>query len=88
MRLGLSSSGLSLGALSLGAIAFLLPWLTHFADGGLSFLAHFGWLALAIAALVHGGRGWLWLLLSTALALFWPATLIGVVLFGDLRLSF
>jgi hypothetical protein len=51
-------------SLVLAAAAFGLPWLTHFADGGVSIALHIFWIALCIATLwTHGRRG-LWLLLG------------------------
>jgi hypothetical protein len=63
-------------SLVLAALAFGLPWVTHFADGGLSIGLHLAWLVFVAATLwTHGRRG-LWLLLGAPLALFWPGTLV------------
>ena len=72
----------------LAGIAFLLPWITHFADQGLSFLAHAGWAVVSVSALVSQGKRALLVLLGAPFALFWPATLVWVIASGGLRLSF
>ena len=75
-------------SLALAALAFGLPWLTHFADRGLSIAVHLSWIGLAIETLVrHGSRG-AWLLLAAPLALFWPVSLAIVALSGDLHFGF
>jgi hypothetical protein len=72
----------------LAALAFGVPWLTHFADGGLSFLSHLAWIGLALETLVRfRGRG-LWVLLGAPLAMFWPVSLAIIMLRGDLYLGF
>ena len=72
----------------LAALAFGVPWLTHFADGGLSLLLHLAWTGLVLETLFRFlGRG-LWILLAAPLALFWPISLAIVVLRGDLYLGF
>ncbi len=73
-------------SLVLAAAAFGLPWVTHFADGGLSIALHLFWIALAIAALVTQGRQGLWLLVGAPLALYWPGLLIWWMAFGSLRM--
>ena len=63
-------------SLFVALLAFALPWLTHFADRGISVALILLWIGLVIAAVVkHGWRG-LWLLLGVPLALFWPAVVI------------
>lgn len=64
-------------SLVLAAAAFGFPWITHFADAGLSITLVLLWLTLVAATLwTHGKRG-LWLLVGAPLALFWPALLVG-----------
>lgn len=63
-------------SLAAALLAFAVPWLTHFADRGLSVIFVLLWIGLLITAVVkHRWRG-LWLLLGAPLALFWPAVLI------------
>ncbi len=62
-------------SLALAALAFGLPWLTHFADGGLSILLPVLWLASVVAAIARLGWRGLWLLAGTPLILFWPVTI-------------
>ncbi len=69
-------------SLVLAAAAFGLPWVTHFADGGVSIALHLLWAALVSATLwTHGRRG-LWLLSGAPLALFWPSFLVWWIAFG------
>ncbi len=70
------------------ALAFAVPWLTHFADAGFSIAIVFIWCGLSIAAIVRHGRRGLFVLTGAPLALFWPVALIVVVVSGDLRLGF
>jgi hypothetical protein len=72
----------------LAGSAFLLPWITHFADQGLSFLAHAGWVVVSAFALVSHGRRALLVLLGAPFALFWPVVLAWVIASDGLRLSF
>ncbi len=72
----------------LAAIAFLLPWVTHFADQGLSFLALAGWIVVSVWALASHGKRALFVLLGAPFALFWPAVLVWTIASGGLRLSF
>lgn len=73
-------------SLVLAAAAFGLPWVTHFADGGVSVALHLLWLALVVATLwTHRRRG-LWLLLGAPLALFWPGLLVWWMAFGSIRM--
>jgi hypothetical protein len=73
------------GATTVAAIiALVLPWLTHFADGGASLLAILLWAGF-LATSIATYRIW-WLLLTIPVALFWPIT---VLLAADhLKLSF
>ena len=73
---------------ALAALAFGLPWLTHFADGGASVILLLAWIGLAIETFLRFGRRALWLLLGAPLALFWPVSLAIVVLRGDLYIGF
>ena len=68
--------------------AFLLPWITHFADQGLSFLALAGWVVVSVLALARHGKRALLVLLGAPFALFWPIALVWVIASGGLRLSF
>jgi len=79
---------LTITSFVLAGIAFLLPWVTHFADQGLSFLAHACWLGVSIFALATDGRRALWVLIGAPFALFWPIGLVFVIASGGLRLSF
>jgi hypothetical protein len=72
----------------LAGIAFLLPWITHFADQGLSFLTHIGWVVVAVLALARHGKRALLILLGVPFALFWPIALVWVIASGGLRLGF
>jgi hypothetical protein len=72
----------------LAGIAFLVPWVTHFADQGLSVLAHLAWVGVAVIALVRHGRRALLVLLGAPFALFWPIVLVWVIASDGLRLSF
>jgi len=72
----------------LAGSAFLLPWITHFADQGLSFLAHICWVVVSVLALVSQGKRALPVLLGAPFALFWPVVLVWVIASGGLRLSF
>ena len=70
------------------ALAFAVPWLTHFADRGFSVAMVLSWIGLLMVGLVrHRSRG-LWLLTGAPLALFWPAVLVTVLARGDLYLGF
>jgi hypothetical protein len=60
----------------LAGIAFLLPWVTHFADLGLSFLAHAGWIVMGVTAFVSHRKCALRVLLGAPYALFWPTVLV------------
>jgi hypothetical protein len=82
------SQGLVIASLGLAAVAFALPWVTHFADGGISFLAHAAWAVIATLAFVKHGRHALLALIGVPFALFWPGVLVWVVATGSLRLSF
>ena len=75
-------------SLVLAAIAFLLPWVTHFADQGLSFFALAGWIVVSVWALASYRKRALLVLLGTPFALFWPAVLVWTIASGGLRLSF
>ena len=69
-------------------LAFAIPWLTHFADRGISFALLLVWIGLVVAGLIrHRLRG-VWLLAGAPLALFWPVALLMVILRGDLYLGF
>lgn len=57
---------------ALAAAAFGLPWLTHFADNGLSILLVLAWIAVAAGALWTRGRRGAWCLLGAPFALYWP----------------
>lgn len=75
-------------SLFVAALAFVVPWLTHFADRGFSIGMVLFWLGLLIVGLLrHRARG-LWLLSGAPLALFWPVVLIVVIARGDLYLGF
>ena len=75
-------------SLALAACAFGLPWLTHFADQGISIIAHLAWIGLLIEAFLRFRSRALWLLLGAPLALFWPVSLAIILLRGDLYLGF
>jgi hypothetical protein len=77
-----------LPSLAVAALAFGLPWLTHFADRGLSLLLHLAWFGLLVAALIRTGRRGLWLLLGAPLVLFWPVVLLVFVLGDDVHFGF
>lgn len=64
-----------IASLVVAAIAFGLPWITHFADHGLSAVMLLGWIGLLIGALIKYRARGLWLLLGAPLALYWPAVL-------------
>jgi hypothetical protein len=81
-------STLAVVSLPLAAVAFGLPWLTHFADQGLSFVALLAWLGVTIAALVRDWRRGLLAVVGVPFALFWPAAVIYLVASGELNLSF
>ena len=69
-------------SLVLAAASFGLPWVTHFADGGVSIALHLLWIALTAATLwTHGRRG-LWLLAGAPLALYWPGLLVWWIVAG------
>lgn len=70
------------------ALAFGIPWLTHFADRGISFALLLVWIGLVIAGLIRYRLRGLWLLSGAPLALFWPVALLVVILRGDLYLGF
>ena len=75
-------------SLVVAALAFAIPWLTHFADRGFSAGMVLAWLGLLTAGLIKHGRRALWLLAGTPLALFWPMVVIVVIARGDLYLGF
>ena len=77
-----------LPSLAVAAFAFGLPWLTHFADRGLSLLFHLAWFGLLVAALIRTGWRGLWLLLGAPLVLFWPVVLLVFVLSDDVHFGF
>ena len=78
--------GWLIASLVLAALACGLPFLTHFADGGLSILLFVLWLiSLVIGFARFGWRG-VWFLLGAPLGLFWVVTLILVA--PDIPLSF
>lgn len=79
---------LVLGSLALAFVAFGIPWLTHFADGGLSVLALLCWLAVSIIAFVREKRRALAVLAGVPFALFWPAAILYWAMSGDIVLSF
>jgi hypothetical protein len=81
-------SALVIASLLLAAVAFGLPWLTHFADQGLSFLMLLAWLAVTGAALVRDRRRGLAALIGVPFALFWPAAVVYLAASGNLNLSF
>jgi hypothetical protein len=60
-------------SLAVAACAFGFPWLTHFADSGVSLVLHLVWIALLVRGLVQFGWRGSWFLLGAPLALFWPA---------------
>ena len=68
--------GWLLASLVLAVLAFGLPWLTHFADGGLSIVLPLLWLASVVAGIAQLGRRGLWLLAGAPLVLFWPAAIV------------
>jgi hypothetical protein len=70
------------------ALAFGIPWLTHFADQGISFTLLLLWIGLVVAGLMRYRLRGLWLLTGAPLALFWPVALLIVILRGDLYLGF
>ena len=75
-------------SLALAFVAFGLPWLTHFADRGLSVLAILGWLVVSIAAFVRERSRALPVLAGVPFALFWPAAILYWAMSGDIVLSF
>ena len=75
-------------SLIVAALAFAVPWLTHFADAGSSVAIILIWCGLLVASVVRHGRRGLFVLAGAPLALFWPVALIVVVLSGDLYLGF
>jgi hypothetical protein len=81
-------SALAIASLLLAALAFGLPWLTHFADQGLSFLLLLVWLIVTVTALVRDRRRGLAALVGVPFALFWPAAVAYLVASGNLNLSF
>ena len=75
-------------SLLVAALAFAVPWLTHFADRGFSVAMVLFWLGLLIVGLIkHRLRG-LWLLAGAPFALFWSVVLLVVLVRGDLYLGF
>ena len=64
------------------AVACGLPFVTHFADYGISFLMHLAWIAIAFDVLRRHGRNGAWVLLGAPLALFWPGSLLCWLAFG------
>jgi hypothetical protein len=75
-----------IGSLALAVLAWALPWLTHFADGGISILLLVLWMASIVAGLVRFRWRGLWLLLGAPFALFWFFAIFLVA--DDLKLSF
>jgi hypothetical protein len=75
-------------SLIVAALAFTVPWLTHFADAGFSVAIILLWGILLIASIVRHGRRGLFLLAGAPLALFWPVALIVVIMRSDLYLGF
>ncbi|HUO89317.1 MAG TPA: hypothetical protein VMU08_09095 [Rhizomicrobium sp.] len=73
-------------SLALALLAWGVPWLTHFADRGLSLLLLALWLASVVGGLIRFRWRGLWLLLGAPLALFWVVTIALVA--GDLRIGF
>ena len=63
-------------SLAAALAAFALPWLTHFADYGVSVLLHLIWIVLLIRGFVTFGWRGAWFLFGAPLALFWPAALV------------
>ena len=83
-----SPPALVIVSFALAGVAFFLPWVTHFADQGLSFLAHAAWIAVSVSALVSHKKRALPVLLGAPFALFWPIVLVWTIASGGLRLSF
>jgi hypothetical protein len=75
-----------IGSLVVAVLAWALPWLTHFADGGISILLLVLWFASIVAGLIRFRRRGLWLLLGAPAALFWVFAIFLVA--DDLKLSF
>jgi hypothetical protein len=80
----MTAGPMSIATIIAALFAFGLPWLTHFADGGVSLIALFLWAAFLVTTLFYW-RIW-WLLLTIPFALFWPVTII--VTAGNLKLGF
>jgi hypothetical protein len=81
-------SALAITSLVLAVLAFGLPWLTHFADQGLTFLVLLAWLIVTVIALVRDRRRGLAALAGVPFAVFWPAAVIYLAATGNLNLSF
>jgi hypothetical protein len=80
----MSARALAIATIVTAVIALVLPWLTHFADGGASLLALLLWAGFLVTTIATY-RVW-WLLLTAPVALFWPVVVLLVA--DDLILSF
>ena len=75
-------------SLVVAALAFGVPWLTHFADYGLSTALIVIWFSLLIAGIAKYRKRGLWLLTTAPLALFWPVVLVIWASSSDIHLGF
>lgn len=75
-------------SLIVAVLAFVIPWITHFADAGFSVAIVLIWCGLLAVSVARHGRRGLFVLSGAPLALFWPAALIVVLASGDLRIDF
>ena len=63
------------------ALACFLPFVTHFADSGISLVLHLAWIAIAVDVLRRHGRQGAWVLIGAPFALFWPVSFLWWLLF-------